>query len=173
MEAKFMIRTKENRLFGPFSKALVAERVARGELRDADEVCSGDGYWIFLHEREESKKILGVALPHTREDIHEEVTETGTETVVVSGGASAKSGSSAPSGAGASVGTNAGASSTQGSMSDAQRAAVQEVTQKIEGLSSGANSRPETMSAFRLLLWLVAVLLGVILFRVFQLSQGA
>src|SRR5690606_6968718 len=73
----------ENRITGPFAKEEVAARVANGELRELDEVCEAGGYWIYLHERAESLKILGVELPRTKrkEDIHEEETETETETV--------------------------------------------------------------------------------------------
>lgn len=77
-----MIRTKENVLTGPFPKEEVVQRVLSGQLREADEVCAGDGYWIYLHERLESRALLGVDLPRT-EEFHEEATETGTETATV------------------------------------------------------------------------------------------
>lgn len=77
-----MIRTKENVLSGPFPKEEIVQRVLSGQLREADEVCAGDGYWIYLHERLESRALLGVDLPRT-EEFHEEATETGTETATV------------------------------------------------------------------------------------------
>ena len=63
---RFLLRTKENRITGPFGKEELAARVAHGDLRELDEVCPAGGYWIYLHERVESKKILGVELPRSR-----------------------------------------------------------------------------------------------------------
>jgi len=79
---QLMIRTKENVLSGPFPKEEIVQRVLNGQLREADEVCAGDGYWIYLHERLESRALLGIDLPRT-EEFHEEATETGTETATV------------------------------------------------------------------------------------------
>lgn len=77
---RFLIRTKENRISGPFSKEAVLAKMQAGELREADEVCSATGYWIYLHERDESIRMLGAALARSG-DFHEEATETDTETV--------------------------------------------------------------------------------------------
>lgn len=162
-----MIRTKENRLFGPFSKELVAERVLRGELRDADEICAGDGYWIYLHEREESLAILGTVLPR-KGDLHEEVTETGTETVgLVSQSAVSQSSSSA--GARASDGNSGSTRSTPplGSASPHLSSA-----KLIANLSAGAPPRRETIGILRFIVWTFFALIAFVLFRIFQISQG-
>ena len=76
----FLIRTKENRISGPFPKEVILARMQSGELREMDEVCPDHGYWIYLHERDESLKMLGAALARS-DEFHEESTETDTETV--------------------------------------------------------------------------------------------
>lgn len=160
-----MIRTKENRLFGPFSKELVAERVSRGELRDADEVCAGNGYWIYLHEREECRTILGTVLPR-KDDLHEEVTETGTETV----GATSPQSASAASTSESLTETKSG--STRSTPPTGTVSPFPHTVKSIENLSAGAPPRRETIGALRFVVWTFFALIAFILFRVFQISQG-
>ncbi|MBC7387345.1 MAG: hypothetical protein H7301_14430 [Cryobacterium sp.] len=145
LAAKFMIRTKENRLYGPFSRALVAEQVARGDLREGDEVCAGDGYWIYLHEREESKALLGAVLPR-KDEFHEEATETETETAV----------------------PHPAPISTQTLTPVGETGSAAVVTPVEETIPN----RPETIGSLRVALWLFFLLITYLIFRIFEVSRG-
>lgn len=59
----WLVRTRELRLLGPFEEEQLKLMVARGELHPQDEIRRGDGYWIFLREADELKRMLGVELP--------------------------------------------------------------------------------------------------------------
>lgn len=144
---RLMIRTKENVLSGPFSKEEVIHRILNGQLREADEICPGNGYWIFLHERNESLALLGAQLPR-RADFHEERTETGTETVTATKPVSA------------------------GDRIDGLDA--HEALLRGESLDSGIRKkgRPESLGAVKLVLWGILILVGFILFQVFRITNG-
>lgn len=145
--SQLMIRTKENVLSGPFPKEEIVQRVMKGQLREADEVCSGDGYWIFLHERSESLALLGTQLPRV-EDFHEERTETGTETVTA----------------------------TKPVM-DGDRIAEHAAHEGIgrgESMTGETRSkgRRESLGAMKLVIWGILILVGFILFQVFRITNG-
>ncbi len=57
---KWLIRTKSNHILGPLSKEKLCTLYNNGSLKNEDEVCSGNGYWFSLKEKElVSKYILG------------------------------------------------------------------------------------------------------------------
>jgi hypothetical protein len=78
---EWLVRTAQNQITGPFSKDVVCKMIQEGKLGIEDEVCPANGYWIYLYEREEVKRQLGIEAPKAplvRSD--EEVTETETAT---------------------------------------------------------------------------------------------
>lgn len=90
MAELFLVRTKQNQIWGPIAKELLVERVSRGELDSQDEICRSGEYWIFMHETEEVVRVLGVIPPakkkqKTSEDEDTE-TDTQTDTVPVESG---------------------------------------------------------------------------------------
>lgn len=141
-----MIRTKENALTGPFPREEVIRRVLNGQLRESDEICAGDGYWIYLHERGECRSLLGVELPR-RKDFHEERTEPGTETETATATKPLDSG-------GLKSEFEAHLGSTGGT------------------LSTRPKGQTETVGTFKLVLWGVLILVGFILFQIFRISDG-
>ncbi len=60
---QWLIRTTANQLAGPYSQEQVRQIVLSGQLIELDEICQENGYWLYLHEREEVLKQLGVVLP--------------------------------------------------------------------------------------------------------------
>ncbi|MCM2323965.1 MAG: hypothetical protein NDJ90_11955 [Oligoflexia bacterium] len=71
---RWLVRTEKNQLLGPFSREEVRKQIQEGRLGLQDEVCQGNHYWIYLHEREEVMAQLGLELP--RYSSEEEITET-------------------------------------------------------------------------------------------------
>lgn len=60
MIKKWLIRTKNNHILGPVSKEKIRELISNGTIKGDDEVCSGNGYWIYIREQDLiSKYILG------------------------------------------------------------------------------------------------------------------
>lgn len=142
----FLIRTKENRISGPFAKEDVVARMLRGELREVDEICPGNGYWIYLHEREESIRMLGTALARN-EGIHDDSTETDTETVtqpLVVPVAHDPDGSLPPIVVG---------------------------TMRTSPPAVPTRNRPESVRLLRLMLWVFAFLIALILLRIYRVSS--
>lgn len=138
----FLIRTKENRISGPYPKETIVARVHAGELGEMDEVCPATGYWIYLHEREESMKLLGVCVARN-DEFHDDSTETDTETVTA----------------------------TQPvDMARVHRPAVSRPVQFADPVQPPTANRPEPMRAWVLLLWLIVVMIGFILYRVYQVA---
>jgi hypothetical protein len=54
----WLIRTKQNKILGPVSKEKVIELVNSGSLTADDEVCSGNGYWFWIKEKDLVQKYL-------------------------------------------------------------------------------------------------------------------
>jgi len=52
MPKNWLIRTKSNHILGPVSKEKIIELYQNGSIRPEDEVCSGNGYWFFMREKE-------------------------------------------------------------------------------------------------------------------------
>jgi hypothetical protein len=75
--AQWLIRTAENVIAGPYEREQVCQLIRDGELNYQDEVCQSNGYWIYLHERDEVLRQLGVEVPKPAAPQGEEVTETG------------------------------------------------------------------------------------------------
>jgi len=75
---QWLIRTADNRLAGPYSREQVCGLIRDGRLTHQDEVCSANGYWIYLHEREEVRKLLGIDMPKPPRGADDEVTQTDT-----------------------------------------------------------------------------------------------
>ncbi len=48
----WLIRTKNNHILGPVTKEKVISLIEKGSLRPDDEICSGNGYWIFVREQD-------------------------------------------------------------------------------------------------------------------------
>jgi len=78
----YLIRTQENKILGPYEASEVTHRISAGEFDPNDEVCRSNHYWIYLHEREELQKLLGVEAPlKKRKSSDDEDTETQTESI--------------------------------------------------------------------------------------------
>jgi hypothetical protein len=74
---QWLIRTSENWIAGPYSKEQVCQMILDGKLGLQDEVCVSDGFWIYIHEREEVKQFLGIEVPKSKlASDDEEVTQT-------------------------------------------------------------------------------------------------
>lgn len=71
---QWLIRTAENWIAGPYPKEQVRKMVLEGKLGLQDEICSANGYWLYLHEHAEIQKALGVQIPKSSNG--DEVTET-------------------------------------------------------------------------------------------------
>jgi hypothetical protein len=78
--SQWLVRTAKNVLSGPYPKETLSQMVLSGELSSQDEVCENGHYWIYLHEREEVARQLGINLPKPPKNPDEETTETQTQT---------------------------------------------------------------------------------------------
>lgn len=58
MEKNWLIRTKNNHILGPVSKEKVKELISNGSIKGDDEICSGNGYWLFVKEKELIEKYI-------------------------------------------------------------------------------------------------------------------
>src|SRR5687768_6106846 len=76
----WLVRTAKNVISGPFNKETLCQMILSGELGSQDEVCESGQYWIFLHEREEVSRQLGINLPKPPKGEDDETTETQTQT---------------------------------------------------------------------------------------------
>ena len=52
MEKNWLIRTHQNQILGPISKERVIELIRKGNLIGEDEICSGNGFWFQVREKE-------------------------------------------------------------------------------------------------------------------------
>ena len=71
MERNWLIRTSQNQILGPVAKQKLLEFVQKGALGMMDEVCSGNGYWFALKEKELVEKYLQGDLPQGYNPISE------------------------------------------------------------------------------------------------------
>lgn len=78
----WMIRTTENVLSGPYTQPQLVQLIEEEKLELTDEICRGNGYWIYLHEEQEVKKQLGIEVPAALVQF-EEPTQTETDTLLV------------------------------------------------------------------------------------------
>lgn len=58
MEKNWLIRTEDNHILGPVSKAKVKELVENGSIKGGDELCSGNGFWFYVRESDMVEKYL-------------------------------------------------------------------------------------------------------------------
>lgn len=58
MEKNWLIRTKSCHILGPVSREKVIELLKNGSIKPEDEVCSGNGYWIWLRETDLVERFL-------------------------------------------------------------------------------------------------------------------
>lgn len=58
MEKNWLIRTHSNQILGPISREKVIELVSKNALSETDELCSGNGYWFYLREKDLFKKYI-------------------------------------------------------------------------------------------------------------------
>lgn len=52
MERSWLIRTKNNHILGPVTKGKIQELISSGNIKGDDEICSGNGYWIYVREQD-------------------------------------------------------------------------------------------------------------------------
>jgi len=57
-QKNWLIRTKSNQILGPVSKDKVIELYHNGSVRPEDEICSGNGFWFFLREKDQVEYYL-------------------------------------------------------------------------------------------------------------------
>jgi hypothetical protein len=76
----WLVRTFKNSISGPYNKEALCQMILSGELTSQDEVCEAGRYWIYLHERDEVARQLGIDLPKPPKDPDDETTETQTQT---------------------------------------------------------------------------------------------
>ena len=58
MDKNWLIRTKSNHILGPVSKEKVLELYHNGSIQPDDEVCSGNGYWFYIREKDLVERFL-------------------------------------------------------------------------------------------------------------------
>lgn len=70
-DKSWLIRTKNNQILGPISKAKLMEFLQKGALNPEDEVSSGNGYWFWIKESELVARYLNGDIPQTFNPISE------------------------------------------------------------------------------------------------------
>lgn len=148
MSEAFLVRTKQNQIWGPITKVGLAEKVLNGELEQQDEICLSGEYWVFIHEKEEIKKFLGIYPPdHKRvRSSEDEVTETETETVVPE--------------------------LTQTPI-QTHPAEVPPKTEPVTPYYENSGYHLEQPVLYKVLLWILVICVGLIVYRVFLRASGA
>lgn len=63
MEKNWLIRTKNNHILGPVSKQKVRELLEKGSIKGDDELCSGNGYWFYVREKDLVEKYVLKDIP--------------------------------------------------------------------------------------------------------------
>lgn len=63
MEKTWLIRTKNNHILGPVTKDKVRELIEKGSIKGEDEVCSGNGYWFYIREKDLISKYITGDVP--------------------------------------------------------------------------------------------------------------
>lgn len=59
----WLIRTKQNKILGPITKQKIKDLIAKGSLTPEDEICSGNGYWFWIKEKELVDKYVNGDIP--------------------------------------------------------------------------------------------------------------
>ncbi len=66
---QWLIRTAQNWIRGPYSKAEICDQIQSKQLSKQDEICIANQYWIYLYENEKVYQALGIQLiPEEREE---------------------------------------------------------------------------------------------------------
>jgi len=60
MKKNWLIRTKNNHILGPISRDKIKELIDNGSIKGDDEVCSGNGFWLFVREQELVEKYVNL-----------------------------------------------------------------------------------------------------------------
>src|SRR6185437_4193941 len=76
-EQRWLIRSAENRITGPYSLDQVRGMIQHGQLQLSDELCDANTYWFYLHEKDEVRSQLGIELP---QQLFTRKAEDGTDT---------------------------------------------------------------------------------------------
>ena len=58
MNKDWLIRTRQKKLLGPISREKLIELIEKGSLAPEDQVCSGNGYWIYVKEQDLVQKYI-------------------------------------------------------------------------------------------------------------------
>lgn len=74
MEKNWLIRTKNQHILGPISKNKVNELFNNGSIKGDDEVCSGNGYWFYIREKDLVEKYLIGEIPQGFNPVCEGIT---------------------------------------------------------------------------------------------------
>src|SRR2546423_915216 len=75
----WLVRTSMNEILGPLSREALIAQIREGKLGPQDEICKADSYWIYLDERDEVKRQLGIDMPRSSRGGQDD-TETEIET---------------------------------------------------------------------------------------------
>ncbi len=67
----WLIRTKNKQILGPATKEKVIELIEKGSLTNDDEITCGNGYWVWVREKDLLEKYLYGDLPQTFNPISE------------------------------------------------------------------------------------------------------
>lgn len=67
----WLIRTKNKQILGPATKDKVIELIEKGSLSQDDQIACGNGYWIWVREKDLLEKYLYGDLPQTFNPISE------------------------------------------------------------------------------------------------------
>lgn len=145
VDNQWLIRTHKNELFGPVSKDEVIAQIRAGKLSSQDEICLANQYWIYLDERSEVAKFLGVNLPELSGPIlgdgtqeTEEITLTETENDESPGGATQSPSSNSYSGAGADTSASRSTMANSGDLARLKTRAVSHKPMVVLGRAEGA-----------------------------------
>lgn len=76
---EWLVRTTRNEISGPFSRQALIDKIQSGQLGPDDEVCQANHYWIYLDERDEVMRQLGIQLPGISSREEDEITDTQTD----------------------------------------------------------------------------------------------
>lgn len=67
----WLIRTRNKQILGPATKEKVIELIEKGSLTGDDEIASGNGYWMWVREKDLLEKYLYGDIPQTFNPISE------------------------------------------------------------------------------------------------------
>jgi hypothetical protein len=71
MERNWLIRTFQKQILGPVSKQKLLEFIQKGSVGVTDEICSGNGYWFSLQEKELIERYLKGDVPQSFNPVSE------------------------------------------------------------------------------------------------------